>query len=107
MPGQIRQIAAFLDIPIAASTWAAMLEHCSFEYMKQHATLSAPGGGIFWEGGAQTFIYKGTNGRWREVLSQAESEQYEVMAREKLGAACAHWLATGELLEEPGTRPGD
>jgi len=106
MPGQMRQIAAFLDIPIDEPIWAAILEHCSFEYMKQHATLSAPGGGIFWEGGAQTFIYKGTNGRWREVLSQTESEQYEVMAREKLGAACAHWLATGELLEEPGTLPG-
>jgi aryl sulfotransferase len=107
MPGQIRQIAAFLDIPIAESTWAAILEHCSFEYMKQHATLSAPGGGIFWEGGAQTFIYKGTNGRWREVLSQAESEKYEVMAREKLGTSCAHWLTTGELLEEPGALPDD
>jgi aryl sulfotransferase len=107
MPRHIRQIAAFLDIPIAESTWATILQHCSFEYMKQHATLSTPGGGIFWEGGAQTFIYKGTNGRWREVLSQAESEQYEVMAREKLGTACAHWLATGELLEEPGALPGD
>ncbi|HSF33087.1 MAG TPA: sulfotransferase domain-containing protein [Candidatus Tectomicrobia bacterium] len=107
MPGQIRQIAAFLDIPIDESTWAAILEHCSFAYMKQHATQSAPGGGIFWEGGAQTFIYKGTNGRWREVLTPSESEQYEVMAREKLGTSCAHWLATGELLEEPGTLPRD
>jgi aryl sulfotransferase len=98
MPGQIRRLAAFLDIPIDESQWAVILEHCSFAYMKQHATKSVPLGGVFWDGGAQTFIYKGTNGRWREVLSQEETAQYERLAREKLGAPCAHWLATGEWL---------
>jgi aryl sulfotransferase len=66
--------------------------------MKQHATKSVPLGGAFWEGGAQTFIHKGTNGRWREVLSREESGKYEDMALEKLGESCAYWLATGELL---------
>jgi aryl sulfotransferase len=97
MPGQIRRLAAFLDIRIDESQWEAILEHCSFEYMKQHATKSVPLGGAFWDGGAQTFIHKGTNGRWREVLSQEESRQYERIARQKLGEPCAHWLATGEL----------
>ena len=55
-----------------------------------------PLGGAFWDGGAQTFIHKGTNGRWRDRLTEAESEQYEDKAREELGDACAHWLATGE-----------
>jgi aryl sulfotransferase len=98
MPGQIRRLATFLEIPIEESRWAAILEHCSFEYMKQHATKSVPLGGAFWEGGAQTFIHKGTNGRWREVLSREESGKYEDMALEKLGESCAYWLATGELL---------
>lgn len=101
MPGQIRQMAAFLGIPIDEAIWEAILEHCSFEYMKQHATQSVPLGGVFWDGGAQTFIYQGTNGRWREILTQAESGQYEHLAREKLGVPCAHWLATGELPGEP------
>jgi len=48
--------------------WDAILEHCSFDYMKQHATLRSAA--LFWVGGAQTFIYKGTNGRWREVIDQ-------------------------------------
>ena len=98
MPGQMRQIAAFLEIPIDESRWEAMLEHCSFAYMKQHATKSVPLGGAFWDGGAQTFINQGTNGRWREILTQAESEKYERLALEQLGAPCAHWLATGEVL---------
>jgi aryl sulfotransferase len=47
MPGQIRRMAAFLDSPIDESQWAAILEHCSFEYMKEHATQSVPLGGAF------------------------------------------------------------
>jgi aryl sulfotransferase len=97
MPGQIRRMAAFPEIPIDESRWAAILEHCSFEYMKRHATKSVPLGGAFWDGGARTFIHKGTNGHWREVLSREESAKYEDMAREQLGPSCARWLATGEL----------
>ncbi|MGL5803934.1 MAG: sulfotransferase domain-containing protein, partial [Xenococcaceae cyanobacterium] len=65
MPQQIQRIAEFLEIPIDESKWETILEHCSFDYMKQHASQSTPLGGIVWEGGAETFIYKGTNGRWR------------------------------------------
>jgi aryl sulfotransferase len=95
MPAEIRRIADFLSIEVDEERWPAILEHCSFEYMKAHAEKSAPLGGIFWEGGAQTFIHKGTNGRWRDVLTAEESRAYEGLAREKLGPECAHWLATG------------
>ena len=45
--------------------------------MKANAAKSVPLGGAFWEGGAETFIHKGTNGRWREVLSAEQIDQYE------------------------------
>ena len=70
MPGQIRRIADFLDIAVAEDRWPAIVEHCSFDYMKRNAAKSAPLGGAFWDGGAETFIHKGTNGRWRDVLSR-------------------------------------
>lgn len=97
MPGEIRKIAAFLEIAIDESKWQDILLHCSFDYMKNNATASVPLGGAFWEGGAKTFIYKGTNGRWKDILSLEESEKYEKIATEKLEPACVHWLATGEL----------
>lgn len=99
MAKQIRRIAEFLAIPIDESKWETILEHCSFSYMKQHATQTTPLGGAFWNGGAKTFIHKGTNGRWRETLTAQESQLYEQIAQQQLGEACAHWLATGELLE--------
>jgi aryl sulfotransferase len=95
MPATIRRMAAFLDVPIDDAAWPSILEHCSFDYMKQNATKSVPLGGAFWDGGAQTFIHKGTNGRWRGELTEADCRAYEATARRELGEACADWLATG------------
>ncbi len=97
MEGVIREIAAFIEIPIDESMWSTIVKHCSFDYMKANATLSVPLGGLFWDGGADTFIHKGKNGRWRDILPEAESKRYEEMAIAKLGAECAHWLKTGEM----------
>lgn len=97
MPGEIRRIASFLDIPIDESKWDAIVAHCSFDYMKANATASVPLGGIFWEGGAETFLHKGTNDRWRDTLSTDEAAGYEQKARTELGPACAEWLRTGTL----------
>ena len=77
LPGQIRRIATFLDIPIDEARWPAIVEHCSFEWMKANATKSVPLGGAFWDAGAQVFINKGVNGRWKDVLSATESAEYE------------------------------
>ncbi|MSU90777.1 sulfotransferase domain-containing protein [Rhodobacteraceae bacterium 2CG4] len=95
MPGEIARIADFLGIPVAPDRWPAILEHCSFAYMKRNAARSAPLGGIFWDGGAETFIHKGTNGRWRDVLTPEESAKYARVAEERLGAEAARWLAHG------------
>lgn len=96
MPGEMRKIAAFLEIPIDESKWDAIVEHCTFDYMKEHADLSAPLGGVMWEGGAKTFINKGTNGRWKDTLTAEDVTRYEEVALDRLGDECAHWMATGE-----------
>jgi len=97
LEGEMRSIADFLDIEIPPAKWPQVVEHCTFDWMKANAARTAPGAGLFWEGGADTFIHKGTNGRWRDVLSPAESLAYERMAEERLGPECARWLKTGEL----------
>lgn len=93
--GEMRAIADFLEVDIPAERWPTVVEHCTFDYMKAHASLYAPLGGSVWEQGADTFIHKGVNGRWRDVLTPADCAAYEHMAVEKLGPDCARWLATG------------
>ena len=97
LPADMRRIASFLDIPIDEARWPAILEYCTFDYMKAHPEHATPLGGALWQGGAATFIHKGTNGRWRDRLTADDIRAYERRAREELGEECAHWLATGEF----------
>lgn len=97
MPGEMRRMAAFLGIPIDESKWSEIVEYCTFDWMKKNATITVPLGGIFWDGGAETFIHKGVNGRWIDTLSAEESASYEARAIKEFGADCAHWLKTGEM----------
>ena len=97
LPGSIRRIAKFLDIPIDEARFDAIVEHCTFDYMKAHADKSAPLGGALWEGGGASFINKGTNGRWHDLLSRDDVAAYEARALKELGPDCAHWLATGKM----------
>jgi aryl sulfotransferase len=48
------------------------------------------------DGGATSFFNKGTNGRWRDVLTAEDIARYEQTARRELGEECARWLATGK-----------
>jgi aryl sulfotransferase len=97
LPGQIRRIAQFLEIPIDPAKWDTIVEHCTFEYMKKHATRSLPFEGKFWDRGAETFVNKGENGRWRDVLTADDIARYETRAEVELGPECARWMALGEL----------
>ncbi len=93
MPGEIRKIAGFLGIE--PSSWQAVLDHCTFDYMNAHAQDCVLLGGAFWEGGAQTFLYKGTNGRWQGVLPETDNTAFMERMLAELGADCATWMRDG------------
>ena len=98
LEGAIKRIAEFLVIEIDPKSFSKIVEHCSFDYMKAHASEVAPRGGAMWKGGATTFINKGSNGRWRDILSAAEIKAYEDKAVSELGVECAEWLGNGGSL---------
>lgn len=91
-------MAAYLDIEVQESDWPRIIEAISFKEMKAKSALYAPGGGVFWKGGADTFINKGTNGRWREVLSEQELAQYDAACDKELTPECRQWLESGGML---------
>ncbi|ACY17582.1 sulfotransferase domain-containing protein [Haliangium ochraceum] len=97
LSGEIARIADFLDIDIDDEMLAKVTEKCTFDYMKQNASKVMPMGDEMFTGGAKSFINKGTNGRWRDVLPPEEVERYEAIVAERLSPECARWLATGEL----------
>jgi aryl sulfotransferase len=101
LEGQMRRIAAFLEIEVTESEWPALVEAATFdamraEAMRQEADGTAPLG-VIWQDGAQSFFYKGTNGRWRDILTPADLELYE-QAVARLDPDLRVWLESGSLV---------
>lgn len=93
LAGEVNRIADFLDIHPDPETLARVIHHCSFDYMRARGQKTVPGEGVYFKQGVETFINKGINGRWREMLSADESAAYEARAIAELGEECARWLA--------------
>ena len=95
LAGEMRRIAEFLDIEVTPAQWPAVVERCTFDAMKARGEEI----GTFWnfEGGVQSFLFKGTNGRWKDVLTEVELAAYERKVSEILPAECARWLAEGRI----------
>ena len=88
LTGEMRRLAAFLEIPIDEARLPSLVERCGLDYMRKQATGSRLPAGFF---------NKGINGRWRDVLSPEEVALCDEVAGKKLTPDCAHWLKTGEL----------
>jgi len=100
LPAEIRRIARFLDIPLDEALVPKMVEHCGIDYMRKTAASNAQADAQLkkaFNDGANSFFNKGTNGRWRDVLSAAEIARADEVAAANLTPDCAHWLKTGEL----------
>jgi aryl sulfotransferase len=93
LAGEMRRVAAFLGVDVPASRWPGVVERCTFESMRARGDEI----GSFWnfEGGAASFLFKGTNGRWRDVLTPTELVAYETRVAELLPTDAAVWLARG------------
>jgi len=94
LSGEMRRIAGFLGIDVPEAQWSDVVDRCTFESMRGNADKVGPFEMIF-EGGAEGFLFKGTNGRWRDVLTSDELTRYQKRAAECLPAAAVAWLEQG------------
>ena len=94
LEGEMRRVAAFLEIDVPEAKWPAMVERCTFESMRNGSTDIADLSQFF-EGGVQGFIFKGTNGRWRDMLTPEDLELYRRRVEEALPPEAARWVEGG------------
>jgi len=94
---EIGRIAHFLDIQIPGEAVAAILPELTLENMRRNGEQTLPGPSSVWKDGAQTFFFKGTNGRWRDVLTSEELAMYEETAGRVLTLDCRIWLEQGRI----------
>jgi aryl sulfotransferase len=50
---------------------------------------------MVFKGGLKNFVFKGTNGRWRDVLTADELAAYERRVAGTLPPDCAAWMEHG------------
>jgi aryl sulfotransferase len=89
---EMRRIADFCEIAVDEGAWPDLLASVGFDAMRAEASDSPMG--IVFEGGADRFFFKGTNGRWRDVLTDDDLALYERGAA-ALDPALRHWLEHG------------
>src|SRR4029077_20351024 len=88
-------IARFLEIEVPEEKWPQLADAASFASMKRDAELLGPEMGMIFEGGADRFLYKGTNERWRDVLTAEDLGLYEAAAARSLTPELKRWLEAG------------
>ncbi len=87
LAGEIQRIAAFLEIDLAPTIHSNIAEAVTFKNVKAKDEVLLPQ--------EKFLIHKGTNGRWRTVLTAEDLEMYYAAVARELSPDCARWLENG------------
>lgn len=93
---ELRRITEFLEMDVTDERIQQVVELTMFQNVRKQSEVILGEMPIL-KGGSKTFIHKGTNGRWRDVLSDDELQLYDAAKKRVLEPDCAHWLETGIL----------
>jgi len=96
LEGEMRRIAAFLSIAPPDAIWPELVEAATFDAMKRNGEILMSGGTAFFEGGSHQFLFKGTNGRWREMMTEEDLVLYDQVAA-RMTPGLARWIEHGRL----------
>ena len=94
LDGEMRRIAAFLGIDTPAALWPELVEAASFEAMKRDGPILLGPLGALFEGGSERFLFKGSNGRWKDELSADDHALADKLA-ERLSPGLRRWVEGG------------
>jgi len=92
---EVDRLMAFLGIACQDEIRRGILDRVTFAAMKRDGAKLHEASETGLKGGAATFFNKGTNGRWREILTDDEIAQYERAASLVMEPACKAWLEQG------------
>ncbi len=95
LDGEMRKLSAYLDIPVNEDIWPDLVKGVTFKEMKANAAKMAPGStqGL-WKDDSR-FFHKGTNQRWKGLITEEQSQRYEAHAARTLTPDLNQWLANG------------
>jgi aryl sulfotransferase len=97
LENELRRIAKYLDIELSDELLSKIADAVTFSTMQQKAEQVMGDVSGIWNGGAKTFMHKGTNGRWRDVLTEDDLLLYDDAVKRNLSPDCAFWLENGAV----------
>jgi aryl sulfotransferase len=96
---EVRRVARHLGIALSDRGVDGIVKATTFEALRENAGMTGPmpveGADQTWPDGLKTFFFKGTNGRWREVLTAKELAMYEAAKARVLTPDCADYTEQG------------
>nr|VFJ54379.1 MAG: aryl sulfotransferase [Candidatus Kentron sp. DK] len=98
LEGAVRRIAGHLAIDASPKRISRVAEVSTFDYMKRNTDKTNAIPPKVLKGGPAGFFHKGTNGRWRGVLSEDDLETYRRAVARVLSPDCADWLENGGMI---------
>lgn len=98
LDGEMRRIAAFLDIAVDEADWPSLVEAASFERMRESGQTLIPLSPAVWKEGPQSFFHKGSSEQWCGVLTDAEIARYEERVSREFSPSLAAWASHGRLV---------
>lgn len=98
LDGEMRRIAAFLDVPVDEAVWPSLVEAATFEAMKRNGDVVLAGMERGFEGGHRSFLHKATNGRWRDVVDEADLDRYRQKIEAALTPNLIAWVEGGRAV---------
>lgn len=96
--GTARAVAAFADIPATEEDIVRVVGETDFSRVRKKAEETPPHADTMrpiFKDGVKTFYFKGTNGRWKGVLTPNDLALYEQAKKRVLCEGCARWLEEG------------
>jgi aryl sulfotransferase len=94
LAGEIRRVA---EITVTEAALPTIMQAVGLEQMRHNAERLNARMQEVWQRGAQTFFFKGTNGRWQDLLSAEDLRRYDETATHLLPPACRAWLEEGRI----------
>ncbi len=98
LAGEMRRISDFLEIETPASRLEELAAAARFEAMRDQGAALLSKVGDFFDRGHERFLYKGANGRWKDVLGSDDLARYASLAKARLTPSAEAWLHGGRLV---------
>jgi len=91
LEGEMRKVAAHLDIEVDEDRWPHLVGAATFESMRSNANTTAGAGRDHWIDPA-AFFSRGTSGQWRDILDDADLARYAARVRALASDDLVEWL---------------